>query len=344
MDESATSINFTADETRDNLIFVLSVYIPLDLVIITGNALVLFLIRQTRSYDKPQFVLLGSLAFVDLLTGIIAVPMFMWGCILRRSFYLQEFDECELQFLPAKICVSVSWFHLILITVDRYVSIMKPLHYHKHISLHRIYFSIILSWIIAFLFGIMQLFWEMEHIDEGIFFCYKMNESAIEVQRYISLVMVPTGTILVSIMYFKMFIVVKKLEKNIVIIPIRTRNIVRNRYKAAKTSALIVGAFGIAYLPHALRPVVYSFGYQRSEVYWYDLIAEVLFIMSSAVNPFIYVCRLKQFSSALRHLLQINSHKQQQRLVDKDVHPTAQLQITYSSPRKKCDFSSSEMI
>ncbi|XP_071944228.1 trace amine-associated receptor 6-like [Antedon mediterranea] len=301
MDEIVTLRNITTEEMRDNLIFFLSVYIPLDIVVIFGNALIIVVIRQTRSYDEPQFILFGSLAFVDLLTGIIAVPIYTWGCILRRSLYLQDIDVCELQYIPSKICASVSWFHLIFITVDRYVSIIKPLQYHKLVTLRRIYFCISISWIISCFYGVIQLFGEMEKID-GIFFCYQMNRFAIEVQRYITLAMGSIGIILLCTMYFRIVLKARKHEKNIVSIPASTRRVFRKRYRAAKTSAIVIGAFIIVYLPYALRPVVYSFGYQRSDVYLYVLSAEVLITMSSAVNPFIYVCRLRKFSSALRRL------------------------------------------
>ncbi|XP_071944229.1 adenosine receptor A3-like [Antedon mediterranea] len=286
MDEVFTSRNVTTDEMRNNLMFVLAVYIPLGLVIVVGNALVLFVIRQTRSYDEPQFVLLGSLAFVDLLTGIIAVPMFMFACISRRSLFLQNFYECELQYIPSTMFITISAWHLLLITVDRYVSIMKPLQYYNLVTLRRIYFSIVFSWIIGCFYGMVQLFGEMKRID-GIFFCYQMDRRAIEVQRYIALVMMPTGTILLMIMYFRIVLGARKHEKCIFSIPVRTRKVVRKRYRAAKTSAIIIGAFIIVYLPYTLRPVVHSLGYQRSDVYWYVLIGDILVNMSSAVNPFI---------------------------------------------------------
>ncbi|XP_071944221.1 trace amine-associated receptor 7g-like [Antedon mediterranea] len=300
MDGIFTSRNITTDEMRDNLTVSLSVYIPLALVIISGNALVIFVIRQTQRFDEPQFVLIGSLAFVDLLTGIITVPMFMWACILRRSLYLDS--KCYLQYIPSKIFISVSLCHLLLITVDRYVSIMKPLHYRKLVTLRKIYFSIAISWIMGCFYGMVQLFGGIRKI-EGILFCYKMNRRAIAMQTYITLVMVSVGSMLLMIMYFRIVLEARKHEKNIVSIPVRTRKVVRKRYRAAKTSALIVGAFSITFLPFALRPVVYSFGYQRSDVYWYDLITEVLINLNSAVNPLIYVCRLRSFSSTLRRLL-----------------------------------------
>ncbi|XP_071964974.1 adenosine receptor A1-like [Antedon mediterranea] len=299
MDTVLTGTNITTDDMRENLIVVLSVYIPLDVVIITGNALVLFFFRQTRHFEDPQFVLLASLAFVDLLTGIIAVPMFMWGHIsTRRSLYLPS--KCHIQYIPSKIFISISFCHLLLITVDRYVSIMKPLHYHKLITLRRIYFSIAFSWILGCFYGTMPFFGETKTI-EGIFLCYLPSRHAFIAQGYVTLAMVSIGTLLLIIMYFRIVLEARKHNANIESISLSTRKIVRKRFKAAKTSALIVCAFGITFLPHALKPVVYS-GYQRSDMYWYILIAEALVNTSSAVNPFIYVCRLRQFSYALSRL------------------------------------------
>ncbi|XP_071944235.1 trace amine-associated receptor 1-like [Antedon mediterranea] len=298
MDKYFTSTNIT-DEMRDNLIFVLSVYIPLDLVIIVGNSLVLFVLRQTRNYDEPQFVLLGSLAFVDLLIGMIAIPMYMWACILHGYYYPDI--KCELQYIPTKIFIAVSWFHLLLITVDRYVSIIKPLQYHKLVTLRIIYFSIAISWIIGCFYGMVTLFGGIKKI-EGIFFCYGMNGRAIKVQRYIALVMMSTGTMILMVMYFRIVLEARKHEKNIFSIPVKTRKVVRKRYRAAKTSAIIIGAFISVYFPCTLKPVLYLV-YQPSDFwYWYDLIVELLVNMSSAVNPFIYVWRLQQFSCVLRRM------------------------------------------
>ncbi|XP_071944223.1 trace amine-associated receptor 8b-like [Antedon mediterranea] len=295
----AGSSNATTDEMRDNLMFVLSMYIPLALFIIAGNALVLFLIRQTKSYDKPQYVLLGSLAFVDLLTGIIAVPMFMWTAILQKSLFVRNY--CHLQYVPSNIFVSVSFFHLLLITADRYVSIVSPLQHRKFMELRKIYSAIAISWIISCFYGMVAYFGKLKKI-EGIFFCYQVDQRADTAQRYIALCLVSIGTILMIVMYSRIVFVARKYEK-MRVGTMSTRNLIRKRYKAAKTSALIIVAFAIAFLPCTLKPVLYLI-YQPSDLlYWYDLIADVLVYMNSAVNPFIYVCRLQQFSCALRRLL-----------------------------------------
>ncbi|XP_071944230.1 trace amine-associated receptor 6-like [Antedon mediterranea] len=292
------SNNATTDEMRDNLIFVLSVYTPLALFIIAGNALVLFLIRQTKSYDKPQYVLLRSLAFVDLLTGIIAVPMHMWTAILQKSLFVRNY--CHLQYIPSVIFVPVSFFHLLLITVDRYISIVSPLQHRQFMQLRKIYSAIAISWIISCFYGMVAYFGKLKKI-EGIFFCYQVDQRAHTAQRYIALCLVSIGTILFIVMYSRIVVVARKYEKKKVG-TVSTRNLIRKRYKAAKTSALIIVAFAIAFLPYALKPVLYLI-YQPSYLYWYDLIEDVFVYLNSAVNPFIYVCRLQQFSYALRRLL-----------------------------------------
>ncbi|XP_071944028.1 trace amine-associated receptor 6-like [Antedon mediterranea] len=295
------SNNATTDEMRDNLIFVLSVYTPLALLIIAGNALVLFLIRQTKSYDKPQFVLLRSLAFVDLLTGIIAVPMHMWSAILQKSLFVRI--NCHLQYIPSVIFVSVSFFHLLLITVDRYVSIVSPLQHRQFMQLRKIYFAIAISWIICCFYGTMVLVFGNLKKIEGISFCYQVDQRALAGQRYTISCVVSIGTILMIVMYSRIVFVARKYEK-MRVGTVSTRNLIRKRYKAAKTSALIIVAFAIAFLPYALKPVVYLVPeYGESRLHWYDLIEDALLYMNSAVNPFIYVWRVQLFSCALRRLL-----------------------------------------
>ncbi|XP_033122365.1 trace amine-associated receptor 7c-like [Anneissia japonica] len=298
------SRNVTTNEIRDNLIFVLIVYLPLDLVIICGNAFVLTIIRRTPSLQGPQFTLLASLAFVDLLTGIIAVPILVWGLVIRGSLHLPNIENCQLQYIPTQIFVSTSFLHLVFITTDRYVSIAKSLRYEQIVTPTRVYCAITVSWIIACMYSGIQFLWKGKR-TEDIFLCYQMNPQGITVQRYVALILGLTCVILMVIMYFNIFKVARKHINTIYPTSQKTvgaQTTIHKKFKAAKTCALIVCVFVIAYLPFAIRGVIFIF-FQRSDIYWYDLISEVLLCMSSAVNPFIYVFRHRQFSSALRRLI-----------------------------------------
>ncbi|XP_033112786.1 adenosine receptor A2b-like [Anneissia japonica] len=299
--------NVTGEEFWINIIFVLTIYIPLDFVIICGNAFVFAVIRQTPSLQKPQFTLLGSLALVDLLTGVIGVPVFVWGFVTRGSLHLLNIDSCQLQYFPMKIFISTSFLHLVFITTDRYVSIVKPLRYEQIVTRSRIYCAIAFSWITACVYVSIQLFWKSKRI-EGAFFCFQMNPQGFVVQRYVVLILVPAGVILLIIMYFRIFMEARKHTRVITLhTRLSTQTTVHKKFKAAKTSAMIVCLFAVAYLPYSLRGVIFLFGIQRSEIYWYDLMTEVLLAMSSAVNPFIYVFRHKQFSTALSRILRNNA-------------------------------------
>ncbi|XP_033113813.1 trace amine-associated receptor 8c-like [Anneissia japonica] len=303
MDEFASIRNVTTiNEYRDNLIFVLTVYIPLALVIICGNAFVLIVIRRTPTLHESQFTLLASLAFVDLLTGIIGIPIFMWEYVTRESLYLQNIDDCELQYIPMKLFIGTSFLHLLFITADRYVSIVKPLKYEQIVTQSRIYCAIAISWITACGYVSVPFLWKSKRIGEK-FLCYQMNREGIAAQRYVVLTMVPTGVILLIFMYVCIFMEARKLSSIVHAENTVGITVVRKNFKAAKTSALIVCLFIVAYFPYSLRVVIFSLGFQRSDVYWYELITEVSLSISSAVNPFIYVFRHRQFSTALRHLL-----------------------------------------
>ncbi|XP_033109139.1 trace amine-associated receptor 7c-like [Anneissia japonica] len=292
--------NITTNEIRDNLIFALTAYIPLGLVVICGNAFVLIVIRRTPSLQEPQFTLLASLALVDLLTGIIGVPMCVWGLVTQGSLHLPNINDCQVQYIPFKTFAMTSFLHLVFITTDRYISIAKSLRYGQIVTPSRVHRAIAISWIIGCMYSSVLFLWKNKRI-EGIFLCYTMNPQGIAVQSYLALILVPTCVILMIMMYFRMFMVARKhintigpTSQNTV----GTQTTVHKKFKAAKTCALIVSVFVVAYLPSSIRGVIFIF-VQRSDIYWFDLMSGVLVCMSSAVNPFIYVFRHKQFSSAL---------------------------------------------
>ncbi|XP_033115364.1 trace amine-associated receptor 7f-like [Anneissia japonica] len=286
--------NITTYEMRDTLIFILTICTPLDLVIICGNAFVLIFIRQTPSLQVLQFTLIASLALVDLLTGIIAVPLYVLALVTRGDDYI-KIDSCNLLYIPLKICLVTSFFHLLFITTDRYVSIIKPLKYRQIVTQTRVFCAIIFSWITASAFSFTQLLWK----GEGIFLCYQ----SIAAQRYMILIMFPTGMFLLIKMYFRIFMEARKHRNTITAQnTVGTLTTVQKNVKAAKTSALMVCCFIAAYLPYSSKVFIILF-IQRSEMYWYDLMSELFICIGSAVNPFIYVFRHKQFSSALRRLL-----------------------------------------
>ncbi|XP_033112787.1 trace amine-associated receptor 8c-like [Anneissia japonica] len=304
MDEFAINTRNSTNEIRNSLIFVSTVYIPLDFVIICGNAFVLMVIHRTPSLQQPQFTLLASLALVDLLTGIIGVPTFVWGLVVRGSLLLQNVVDCQLQYIPVKFFVSASFLHLIFITADRYVAIIKPLRYGQIITQTRIYCAIVFSWILAGLYASVQVFWKTKRI-EGIFLCYQMNPQGFEVQRRLILIIIPTGVVILIIMYFRIFMEARKHRNAIAAAQnaFDTQTSAHKKFKAAKTSALMVCLFAVAYVPYSVRVVIFLFGFERSDIYWYELMSEVLLCSSSAINPFIYVFRHRQFSSALRRLM-----------------------------------------
>ncbi|XP_033111571.1 beta-3 adrenergic receptor-like [Anneissia japonica] len=134
------------EDSNAVLIFVLCIYIPLDIVIIAGNTFVLVVIRRTPILHNIQFELLACLAFVDLLSGIVGVPLSIWGNITRQSLYLVV-EDCELQYIPGKILFAISFLHLLLITVDRYIAVMNPLIYPKLVTRNRIRKCVAVAWV-----------------------------------------------------------------------------------------------------------------------------------------------------------------------------------------------------
>ncbi|XP_071955480.1 beta-1 adrenergic receptor-like [Antedon mediterranea] len=277
------------------LIFVLAVYIPMDIIIIVGNTFVLVVIRRTPSLHELQFTLLASLAFVDLLSGLIGLPLSIWGNITRQSMRLVV-DDCELQYIPGKIFFATSYTHLLIITTDRYIAITKPLHYHKILTRTRIRIYIALSWIFGCVFGVLYLFPEIKRRDLNTFFCFQTSKT---IGTIAIIVAVSLGIIMMIFMYTCIFIEARKHHRKL-----RTsveKSQFKRTFKGAKTALIVVGFFMMYYLPNVIR-IILSIKIPRSELFWLEWIAEICTGSSMAINPLIYVCRYKRFAQAFHKL------------------------------------------
>lgn len=101
-------------------------------VILCGNTLTVLAIRCSRRLSNVmsnQFVL--SLAISDLLIGL-TLPYHM-------AFYLSDAigrdkETCILRFVLLALGCSASLCNLIIIAIDRYISIVHPLHYCRLIT------------------------------------------------------------------------------------------------------------------------------------------------------------------------------------------------------------------
>lgn len=119
---------------------------------IVGNGLVIYLItfRQELHSKANWFVL--SLALADLFVGVTFLPYYR-AC--KEEFCYQR----HIHWLCVDVFLCTSVTNLCLLTVDRYIAIVKPLKYLTIMTQRRVVFGILAAWCIPAATALLPLSW-----------------------------------------------------------------------------------------------------------------------------------------------------------------------------------------
>ncbi|XP_020896939.1 histamine H2 receptor-like [Exaiptasia diaphana] len=163
-----TNFNFTskAHSTQEPLklfelpmvLVIITTFIMIIVLILTvvGNLAVMIVFASSdllRSTVNNHF--LFSLAMADLLVGLLVMPCAIdalrtqrWRCGVFLKYFTGFGNFC--------FCIS-SIMHLMMLSVDKYLSIIKPLKYPSIMTQRRVYLSCILLWLYSAFWALLPL-------------------------------------------------------------------------------------------------------------------------------------------------------------------------------------------
>lgn len=127
--------------------------IVLAVCIVMLNSFVLFLTTKIRSLRTVTNLILGSLAFSDLLSGVLGIPFYLACSAIQKTLV------CGItQILTKFFSISIV-LHLLLISVDRHVAVIHALRYSSLITKQRILSLLLSVWLTAIFVAMIQLSW-----------------------------------------------------------------------------------------------------------------------------------------------------------------------------------------
>ncbi|XP_030008276.1 olfactory receptor 11A1-like [Sphaeramia orbicularis] len=126
-------------------ILVLSLYLS----IIAANVLLIVLICVNRSLHEPMYLFLCSLFVNELYgsTGLFPLLLFQ----ILKDIHTVSVSFCFLQIVCVYSYATVECLTLAIMSYDRYLAICYPLHYNTHMTSHKVFLLISLSWLVSFL-------------------------------------------------------------------------------------------------------------------------------------------------------------------------------------------------
>lgn len=154
--------------TTLNKILLLVFMLSLMAAILFGNFLTLAVVLATKHFHTPQGYLKASLAVADLAVGIFVVPLSVYteitlmlsdaapGWTVRNSRHT-PFHPCTVIGPVFAGCTLVSITTVFLLTMERSVAVLKPLHKDTVVTRRRTSVLIVVSWTGSFLLALSPL-------------------------------------------------------------------------------------------------------------------------------------------------------------------------------------------
>ncbi len=135
-----------------------SIFVFLLLIIVIGNSLVIIAVVKFRHLRSVNNTFVVSLALVDLLFGVIAIPQLF---TLNGAFTSQAM--CKVYVAANEAICGLSALHILAINVDRYIAITRPLRYHSLVTHKRAMVTVALLWTVGICGSVGFLFSGMVH-------------------------------------------------------------------------------------------------------------------------------------------------------------------------------------
>jgi len=142
------------------LIVRVTILLILNLFNLCGNGFTLITIRMTpRLWTKTNFIL-ASMLVADVMSAVV---MFWYNPFILAVYVFN--NPCHFNVVVAaltplmKITPFVNSFHLILMSVERYIAIVYPLHYENKFTDRTLKWALFVVWTTGILVGITYMLW-----------------------------------------------------------------------------------------------------------------------------------------------------------------------------------------
>ena len=275
----------SSDHSRTETIVIINSVLnaPLILISIVGNALVLLAIFRTPSIHSTSMIMLTSLAFSDLLVGLLAQPLFIADEI--TSLTTQNPILYRLSAMIGFFVAGVSLGTITAISADRVLALHYHMRYAIIVTNTRVKYTVGAIWLVMFL-SLGFYLWDkyVFHLMAGVF-------SAVCI-------------IICTASYAKIYRIVRVHQQQINI----QHNAVENKnagnkmhLSRVKKSAMSTFIFYICmllcYFPGFVLLTLFGTLHVPWKPEW--TFSSTLTFMNSAINPFLYCWRLRELREAI---------------------------------------------
>ncbi|MBN3303421.1 GPR12 protein, partial [Amia calva] len=251
------------------------------------NAIVIAILFYTPTLRAPMFILIGSLAFADLLAGLGLILNFIFTYMLRSDFVSLISAGLLIAAFSASVC------NILAITVDRYLSLYNALTYHTERTVTFTYMMLVCLWLTCIGLGLLPLLgWNC--VDDG---------STCSVIRPVT----KNNAAVLAVTFLLIFALMMQLYLQICKIAFRHAQQIAVQHqfmatshassttKGVSTLSIILGTFALCWVPVAMYALVADSSYPL--IYTYATVLPAT--CNSVINPIIYAFRNPDIQKSL---------------------------------------------
>ncbi|XP_034417945.1 trace amine-associated receptor 13c-like [Cyclopterus lumpus] len=264
------------------------------------NLLVIISVSHFRKLHTPTNILILSLAVSDLIVGLLLLPV---EIILKLSCWFLGDLACSLFNYVSFIVTSASVGNMVLISMDRYMSICDPLHYTARVTVNRVRLCVCMCWLGSVSYS--AVFARDSLTQPG-----KYNSCHGECVVFIDYVSGAVDVVLtcalpvtvIIVLYARVFSVAvaqaRAMRSQISVVSVGLK-MMRSELKAARTLGVVVVLFLICFCPYYAVSLVSDSLVSSS----YVSFVLYLFYLNSFLNPLIYALFYPWFRKAIKRIV-----------------------------------------
>ncbi|XP_005065049.1 olfactory receptor 4C16-like [Mesocricetus auratus] len=147
-------LGLTQDPFRKKILFV--VFLLFYTGTLLGNLLIITTIKASQTLGSPMYFFLFYLSLSDTCFSTTISPRTIVDSLLKEATI--SFSECIIQVFTFHFFGCLEIFILILMAVDRYVAICKPLHYMTIMNRRVCGILVAIAWVGSCVHSLVQIF------------------------------------------------------------------------------------------------------------------------------------------------------------------------------------------
>ena len=285
--EAATASNSTKQSVAFTSTTVAVSTIALVVVMVLallGNTLVCFAFYHSTNLRCVTNIFIVSLAITDILVASVSIPIWL---VIQNTDCINNWVVCDPILIKFWRCLDIlfstaSIMNLCAISCDRYIAITSPLRYSQIITKTRAIIALICLWLYSTFIATINLH----------------GGSYYPALVFVVSFLLPLAVMIYS--YSRIFLAALRQARRIQ--PMRQAFYFKREIKAAKTLAIVMGAFIVCWTPFFVMNILVQF--IRFDVPPIVTVAiKLLHYGNSALNPVIYSSSNRDFRHRILRVL-----------------------------------------